>query len=290
MLGRLIGEHIIVKFTRREGLPAVEGDAGMLEQVLMNLAVNARDAMPDGGELGISIGVICADADGFKAKDSEARGQFLCLTVTDKGSGMDKATLDRIFEPFFTTKEPGKGTGLGLATVHGIVAQHKGWVEVESDVGKGTTFKVFLPASRQIISNEPPARKLEALKGHETVLVVEDEVGVRRLVTQSLRLLGYAVFEAENGRSAMAMWRERHGEFDLLFSDMVMPGGMTGLDLAQTLRQEKPGLKVIISSGYSAEIGGQSKLEADGIAYLQKPYRVELLSRAVRDCLNGHVK
>ena len=147
MLGRLIGEHIVVRFDRREGLPAIEADPGMIEQVIMNLAVNARDAMPKGGKLAINIEAVQVDAERAMGKPDVRPGCFLCLSVSDTGCGMDEATRNRIFEPFFTTKEPGKGTGLGLATVHGIVAQHKGWVEVESEVGKSSTFKVFLPAS-----------------------------------------------------------------------------------------------------------------------------------------------
>jgi CheY-like chemotaxis protein len=213
-------------------------------------------------------------------------GLFLCLSVADNGCGMDEATRQHIFEPFFTTKELGKGTGLGLATVHGIVAQHRGWVEVESDVGQGTTFNVFLPASTKMMSEEPPAVKMAAMQGHETILVVEDELNLRRLVSRSLRFMGYAVFEAENGRAAMDLWQQRRGEFDLLFSDMVMPEGQTGLDLAEKMKKEKPNLKVIISSGHSAEIAGQSKLEAHGLVYLQKPYRIEFLSKIVRECLD----
>ena len=287
MLGRLIGEHIVVRFDRREGLPAIEADPGMIEQVIMNLAVNARDAMPQGGKLAIGIEAVQVDAERVAGKPDVRPGQFLCLSVSDTGCGMDEATQDHIFEPFFTTKEPGKGTGLGLATVHGIVAQHKGWVEVESEVGKGTTFKVFLPASTKKMAGATPAAKTAAMRGHETILVVEDEVSVRRLVALNLRKLGYAVFEAENGQAAMNLWQQRRGEFDLLFSDMVMPEGLTGLDLAEKLKKEKPGLKVIISSGYSAEIAGQSSLAAHGIIYLQKPYHVEILAKTVRDCLDG---
>ena len=287
MLSRLIGEHIVVKFNHRAGLPALVGDAGMIEQVIMNLAVNARDAMADGGELSISIEAIQADAQRVQGKPGVQAGPFLCLSVADNGCGMDEPTRQRIFEPFFSTKPPGKGTGLGLATVQGIVAQHKGWVEVESKVGQGATFKVFLPASTKLISKEPATIKLEAMQGRETILVVEDVISLRRLVSRSLRLMGYAVFEAENGRAAMTLWQQRHGEFDLLFSDMVMPEGLTGLDLAAKLRKDKPNLKVIISSGHGAEIADQSSLSARGITYLQKPYRMEFLSKVVRDCLDG---
>ena len=287
MLGRLIGEHIVVRFDRREGLPPIAADPGMIEQVVMNLAVNARDAMPKGGGLAIAIEAVRVGPDRVLGKPGVEPGQFLCLSVADNGCGMDEALRQRIFEPFFTTKEPGKGTGLGLATVHGIVAQHKGWVEVESEVGQGTTFKVFLPASLDQIPETMPDLKSAAMRGHETILVVEDEEEVRGLVAETLRTLGYTVFDAENGQAAVNLWQQRNGGFDLLFSDMVMPEGLTGLDLAEKLKKEKPPLNVIISSGYSADIAGQSKLSASGITYLQKPYQLELLSKVVRNCLDG---
>jgi CheY-like chemotaxis protein len=198
--------------------------------------------------------------------------------VTDTGCGMDEATRKRIFEPFFTTKELGKGTGLGLATVYGIVAQHKGWVEVASELGKGTTFRVFLPATTKRIAEPTQTGKV--------ALIREDEASVRQVVAQNLRLLGYRVLEALNGREAMELWQESSGQIDLLFSDMVMPEGMTGLDLAEKLKEEKPNLKVIISSGYNAEMAGQGRPAAGGIVYLQKPYGVEVLSKAIRDCLD----
>jgi CheY-like chemotaxis protein len=259
----------------------------MIEQVIMNLALNARDAMPAGGKLAIAIESLQVEPDRVAAKPDVRPGQFLCLSVSDSGCGMDAATRDRIFEPFFTTKELGKGTGLGLATVHGIVAQHKGWLEVESEVGKGATFKVFLPASAKKLTGSMPEPMTVSMRGHETILLVEDEVALRRSVALNLGKLGYAVFEAENGQAAMNLWLQRRGEIDLLFSDMVMPEGLTGLDLAEKLKKAKPNLKVIISSGYSAEIVGPSRLDAQGIIYLQKPYRVETLAKAVRDCLDA---
>ena len=287
MLGRLIGEHIVVRFHRREGLPAVEADAGMIEQALVNLAVNARDAMPGGGALSIDIEAIQIDAERVQAQPQAEPGQFLCLSLADTGCGMDEATRQHIFEPFFTTKEAGKGTGLGLATVHGIVAQHRGWVEVESEVGKGTTLRVFLPASTRQAGERVETAKTATLRGNEAILLVEDEAGVRRSVAQGLRLLGYAVLEAENGQAALRLWQQRSRKIDLLFSDMVMPGGLTGLDLAQKLREDSPELKVIISSGYNEDMAAHAKPLADDIVYLQKPYHLDLLSKTVRGCLDG---
>jgi PAS domain S-box-containing protein len=286
MLGRLIGEHVSLRFDRFEPLPPVEADPGMLEQVLMNLAVNARDAMPKGGRLTISIQPLQADAERVRGKIEVQPGPFVCLSVTDTGCGMDDATVKRIFEPFFTTKEPGKGTGLGLATVYGIVTQHRGWVEVESELGKGSTFKVFLPASSGALPGARPVAQGAMFGGHETVLLVEDEEGVRRGVRQVLGLLGYRVLEAANGEAALKLWQEHFGHIDLLFSDMVMPGGFTGLDLAEKFRAQQPGLKVIISSGYNTEMGGPDRLAAEGIVYLQKPYELAAMSGIIRECLD----
>ena len=287
MLGRLIGEHITVRFDRHEVVPGVEADAGMLEQVLMNLAVNARDAMPQGGRLTIGVELIQIDARHAQGNVEARPGPFVCLAVADTGCGMDETTLQRIFDPFFTTKAPGQGTGLGLATVHGIVGQHQGWIEVESHPGQGTTFKVYLPAAAKTSATNPvPAGKMAALRGHETILLVEDEASLRRVVAQSLRQLGYQMLEAGNGREALALWKEHAPRVDLLFTDLVMPEGLTGLDLAERLTREKPDLKVIISSGYNAEIAGHGRPTAGDIVYLQKPYEAEILSKTIRGCLD----
>jgi CheY-like chemotaxis protein len=286
MLGRLIGEHIAVQFDRRKIQATVEADAVMLEQVLMNLSVNARDAMPKGGRLTLDIEPVRVD-EAQTAENLNARpGQFVCLSVTDTGCGMDEATLKRIFEPFFTTKPIGRGTGLGLATVHGIVAQHKGWLDVKSELGKGTLFKVFLPASTKAILEPTHAEKRAATRGYETILLVEDVANLRQLVAKGLRLLGYRVFEADNGHTAMKLWQEHAHRIDLLFTDMTMPEGMTGLDLAEQMKLEKNNLKVIVSSGYNMEMAGQGSPTAGGIVYFQKPYEFEVLSKTIRDCLD----
>ena len=282
MVRRLIGEHVTVRFDPCENLPSLEADTVMLEQVLMNLSVNARDAMPNGGSLTINIEPIQIVKEQVHGNITVPPGQFVCLTVADTGCGMDEATLKRIFEPFFTTKEVGKGTGLGLATVHGIVAQHKGWVEVESELGKGTTFKVFLPASVKRKTEPTQTEKMSVIRGHETILFVEDDANLRQLVAKGLRLLGYRVLEADNGQTAMKLWQENSQQIDLLFSDMRMPEGMSGLDLAERLRKENPNLKVIITSGYIME-GHPSP---GGIVYFAKPYEFQILCKTIRDCLD----
>ncbi|MBL9129080.1 MAG: PAS domain S-box protein, partial [Verrucomicrobiales bacterium] len=256
MLGRLIGEHIRLEFRANEGpLPAVEGDAGMVEQVLMNLVVNARDAMPKGGTVTIATRVGAFETGCAGDLVDSLPGHIVCLSVADTGIGMSEETLKHIFEPFFTTKESGKGTGLGLATVHGIVAQHRGWVEVESREGRGSTFRVYFPVADTpfvVAAGDEPFGGA-APRGHETILVVEDETSLRHGIVRTLRALGYRVYEAENGQQAMRLW-EKHGrEVDLLLTDMVMPEGITGLELGEQLRNHKPSLRMILSTGYSAD-------------------------------------
>lgn len=287
MLRRLIGEHIDLRFDGKTALPLVEADAGMLEQVLMNLAVNARDAMPRGGRITISTTVAELTAAQAEAHPSRRPGRFVCLAMLDTGCGMDAATLRRIFEPFFTTKEAGKGTGLGLATVDGIVAQHKGWVEVDSEAGAGTTFRVYLPASAQAAQEATPAPLVRPVpRGRETVLVVEDEPVVREMVAESLRALGYRVREAGSGQQAMTLWQAHAGQVDLVLTDMVMPEGMTGLELVEQLQAVKPGLKAVIVSGYSAEIVQAGVPTKAGVTYLPKPFATKVLADVVRDCLD----
>ena len=287
MLGRLLGEHIDLSFQRKADLPSVEIDEGMIEQVLVNLAVNARDAMPKGGQITISSDLVEILAGDLGANHEMRPGTFVRLSVADTGSGMDEATRKRVFEPFFTTKEPGRGTGLGLATVYGIVAQHRGWVEAESELGRGTTFRILLPGCAQpvVAHNEKPPGVLA--RGKETLLVVEDELMVRRLLAQFLRRLGYTVIEASNGREAIGLWAEHGRVVDLLFTDMVMPEGLTGLELADRLRAEKPGLKVIVASGYSSDMLQSGVAKRSRAVYLAKPFEAPALAAAVRACLDA---
>ena len=286
MLRRLLGEHIVIAFETHGALPAIEADLGMIEQVLMNLAVNGRDAMPRGGDLTIRTGTVELDAEAVKLHSERRPGKFVTLAVTDSGSGMDDGTLKRIFEPFFTTKEIGKGTGLGLPTVHGIVKQHQGWIEVHSQPGHGSTFEVFLPARiLPSIATAAPSAASAVVGGRGTLLLVEDEEIVRRPIGIYLRKLGYQVIEAANGNQALALWQQHRDRIDLLYTDMVMPEGVTGLDLAEKLKREKPSLQVIISSGYSTEISMQGVPAESGYLYLPKPSSSALIAATIRDCL-----
>lgn len=284
MLRQLIGEHVRLQYTAKAGVPQVDADPGMMGQVLMNLCVNARDAMPKGGTITIALTAVQVDELQARMHLDARPGRFVRLTVTDTGCGMDAATLQRIFEPFFTTKDVGKGSGLGLATVHGIVGQHKGWVEVDSTVGQGTTFKVLLPVSTRKPVTGTDALKESPHKGSETILVVEDKPDLRRTTVLALHRLGYQVLEAADGPEALMLWEQHRQRVDLLLTDMVMPRQISGLDLAEILRKTKPALKIIIVTGYSAEIVG---IPANAnIHSLQKPYTYGKLSQVVRQCLD----
>jgi PAS domain S-box-containing protein len=290
MLNRLLGEQIAIEFNYGACLPAIKADAGMIDQVIINLAVNARDAMPKGGRLLLKTELVIVDGMQAQRHPDAYPGRFISVSVSDEGCGMDQATLHRLFEPFFTTKELGKGTGLGLATIYGIVKQHQGWIEVFSEVNKGTTFKVYLPALE-----ESAARTVKSVPtvapsgGYETVLVVEDEAAVRLLATRCLKQAGYKILEAGDGVQALDVWSAHKDRIELLLTDMVMPEGMTGRELARQCQADKPSLKVLYSSGYSVEArSGEFRL-ADGVNFLPKPYAPSRLLKVVRDCLDQPV-
>lgn len=286
MLRRLLGEDIAQESKYAPGLPAIEADAGMIEQIIMNLAVNSRDAMPKGGQLLITTSAVEIDSSYVQQQPEARAGRFVCLSVTDTGCGMGQETLNRIFEPFYTTKEVGKGTGLGLATVYGITKQHQGWVEVKSELKIGTTFKIFFPASSkpaEAIAEKSPAQVVPG--GHETILLVEDEPVLRELARVILKDYDYQVLEACSGVEALKIWDEHHGKIDLLLTDMVMPEGMNGRELAEELKSRKPDLKVIYTSGYSADVMGRD-LGLRDTMFLQKPYPPPQLAQTVRACLD----
>jgi PAS domain S-box-containing protein len=287
MLGRILGEHIVLRLQYSPQPAWVFADPGMLEQVVLNLVVNARDAMPEGGYLDLRVAVLTQESPGPGPATGPGPGPWVRLEVTDTGCGIPPENLKRIFEPFFTTKEVGKGTGLGLATAYSIVQQHHGWIEVESTVGRGSTFRVYLPHQSQSepipepMTCEPPEPR-----GSETILVVEDEPSVRELVAALLRHYGYRVLQAANGPEALEIWARHRDEIDLLLTDLVMPKRMNGRQLAERLWQDRPDLKVIFTSGYSAEVVGEDFLQRPGIVYLQKPYPPAQLARVVLQTLD----
>jgi CheY-like chemotaxis protein len=283
MLQRLIGEDIVLHTRLLPGGAWVEGDASMIEQVLLNLAVNARDAMPAGGELWLGLDNVTLDEAAARRHPAARPGSFICLSLRDTGRGIAADDLPHLFEPFFTTKEVGKGTGLGLATVHGIVEQHNGWVEVESPPGKGATFRVHLPRRPQGAALPGGPRDASRVRGgNESILVVEDEVAVRALVVRILGAQGYRVQSAPSGAEALELWRQQAGAFDLLLTDLIMPGGVSGAQLAEQLQTEQPGLRVIYMSGYR----GGSTGGGLGANFLQKPFDPAHLAIAVRTCLD----
>ncbi|HMJ92449.1 MAG TPA: ATP-binding protein, partial [Candidatus Acidoferrum sp.] len=286
MLRRLLGGEIALKFQSSTDEAWIEADPGMVEQVVVNLAVNARDAMSAGGELTVSV-----SRQHLSAMDAEQRfearaGDFVCLSVTDTGCGMDEATLKRIFEPFFTTKEPGKGTGLGLATVHGIVKQHKGWVEVSTHEGKGTMFRVYVPSTSQRAVETPNVIRLPIAGGTETILLVEDDAAVRKLARSVLQEYGYIVHDAGSAQEAMTVWQQHGKKIQLLLTDIVLPDGISGWKLAEQLCSKNRALKVVYSTG--SDLGSANCREAqnDGVL-LWKPYQPQELVCAIRDCLDN---
>ena len=286
LLGRIVGEDVQVQVHRAPRPLPILADGGMLGQVLLNLAVNARDAMPEGGLLvletsGVVFGAAAAEGDARRRS-----GAFACLSVRDTGRGIAPENLSRIFEPFYTTKGVGKGTGLGLATVFGIVEQHGGWIEVDSEVGRGTLFRIYVPCLEEAAEREThQAARGEAANGRERILLVEDEAALRRLLDRLLTRLGYRVIAAGSGPEGLACWEANRDGFDALLTDVVMPSGMTGVELAKQVRASRPEIPVLFMSGYSRgplepsqEIGGAA-------GFIRKPFTISALAEALRDVL-----
>ncbi|MBA4147447.1 MAG: response regulator [Verrucomicrobia bacterium] len=288
LLRRLLREDVTLHFHYAPELPRIQADSGMIEQILMNLVVNARDAMPRGGRISVGTSTVQINEEHVRANPEARVGKYVCLRVSDVGAGIPQKLLTRIFEPFFTTKEVGKGTGLGLATVYGIVKQHQGWIEVLSQMDEGTTFHIFLPAMAQASVPEQPAPTPEKISGgSEKILIVEDEPDLRALVREILKHYGYEVLEAGSGPEALPIWQKHADEIDLLLTDLVMPGNMTGRELADNLLKQRPELKVIYTSGYSVETLGKDLSMKRGINFLPKPYQPITLVKMVRDCLDA---
>ena len=322
MLRRILGENFSLDVAFAAQPQMVNADAGMLDQIILNLSVNARDAMPQGGKLIIGTETVTIASEAISESLSEWRGverrvrpdrrsagrnnpgdlapsesvaragTFVCLRVTDHGCGMPPEVLEHIFEPFFTTKEQGQGTGLGLATVYGIVQQHHGWIEVDTEVGVGTTFRVYLPAIKTAPApafDETPTHLKKSGRG-ETILVVEDEHAVRSLLCLLLQRSGYHVLEAASGVAAQALWPEHRKEIRLLITDLVMPDGVSGADLAKALLVDRPDLRIIFISGYSPTLGKDRKTFGFDVEFISKPFELQHVLAAVRTQLDARLE
>jgi len=285
MLQRLIGENIEFKVSVQASLGHVMADPGQIEQILMNLALNSRDAMPQGGCLTIEARDVELD-DSYKDKHEQvAPGRYVMLAIGDTGSGMDLETQMRIFDPFFTTKELGKGTGLGLATVYGIVKQSGGYIWVYSEVAKGTVFKIYLPRVEESVQmnkkGDPEARDFG---GSETILLAEDTASLREMAREYLESVGYTVLAASSGRKALQHAKDYRGPIHLLLADVVMPG-MSGPELARQMASLRPGIKVIFTSGYTDDAIARQGVLDPAVAFIEKPYRPKALARKIREVL-----
>jgi CheY-like chemotaxis protein len=287
MLPRLIGEDIAVSVNLGPEIGSVKADEGQIEQVVMNLAVNARDAMPGGGKLVVETANVDLDEAYARHHPGAKPGRYVMLAVTDSGMGMSAETLVHIFEPFFTTKEVGKGTGLGLATVYGVVKQSGGYIWVSSEIGKGASFQIFLPrVEGSVAPNVARTAPAENLQGTETVLLVEDADALRKLARSFLVDHGFQVVTASNGEEAVEVARNHNGPIDLLLTDVVMPG-MNGRLLADRLLSKRPRLKVVFISGYTDSfIAGHGVLES-GTHLLHKPFTEDALIRKIREVLDA---
>jgi two-component system, cell cycle sensor histidine kinase and response regulator CckA len=286
MFSRVIGENIDLTFVPGAKLGRVKADPGQIEQVLLNLVVNARDAMADGGRLTIETSNVQLDRDYCAKHHNIAPGPWVMLTVSDTGCGMDAQTQTRIFEPFFTTKPKGKGTGLGLATVYGVVKQSGGFIYVYSEVGHGTTFKVYLPKVTAEVEKETAEKVAAPQSGNETVLFVEDEESVRELVRDYLTAAGYRLLEACDGVQALEVAEAHGGPIDILVTDVVMPR-LSGRELASRLTSERPNIKVLFISGYTDDSIFRHGVLEGGVAYLQKPFNLKSIAQKIREVLDG---
>ncbi|HSI12287.1 MAG TPA: PAS domain S-box protein [Chthoniobacter sp.] len=287
MLQRILGEDVKVQLHLHPSPLIVHADAGMLDQVIMNLSVNARDAMPAGGRLVIETSERYITEEELRSSPDASPGRHVCLSVSDTGMGMTDEVKAHLFEPFFTTKQPGKGTGLGLATIFGIVKQHRGWIRVYSEIARGSTFRIFLPAcetGHDLPSGAPSAHRPRG--GNETILLVEDEASVRDVTKRMLERHGYTVIDAVNGTEALRIWGEHGHRIQMVFTDLVMPGGIGGRELAEQLRFIQPNLRICFTSGYSAELAGGAIRLQEGINFVQKPSSLNEVLDTIRKCLD----
>jgi len=284
MLTRIIGEDILLELHALASAGTVMADSGQLEQVLMNLAVNARDAMPEGGRLIIETSDVTLDESYAISHEEIIPGPYVMIAVSDNGTGMTKEVQEKIFEPFFTTKKAGIGTGLGLAMIYGIVKQHHGYIYVYSEPGKGTTFKIYLPAvQKDVIKAEK--EKVPLLEGNETILVVDDDPFISKLAVDMLTPLGYRLLRARNGETALKTSDAFEGSIDVLLTDVVMPG-MNGKELAEAFLRRRPGAKVVFMSGYTPDVIAHRSIIEKETAFIQKPLTLYKLAGKLREVLD----
>jgi len=286
MLGRLLGEDIEINLHLSSKMSIVKVDPGQMEQVIMNISVNARDAMPFGGNLTIETNNTVFDEQYIQKHAGAKPGSYVMLAISDNGIGMDEATCSHIFEPFFSTKGRDKGTGLGLATVYGIVKQNQGFIYVYSELQKGTTFKIYLPQAEETDKiKKESSLELPELSGGETILLVEDDPGVLELTRSILSDYGYTLLTAENGEEALQIHRDYQGTINLLLTDVIMPL-MGGKELANNLLAENPVLKVLYFSGYTDNAIAHHSVLDTGVEFIQKPYTHVELAKKIREILD----
>jgi CheY-like chemotaxis protein len=285
MLHRVIGEDIGVKTQLDPKLESVFADQGTMEQIIMNLAVNAKDAMPKGGQLTIKTRNVKLNKASCRLMPEASPGQFVCISLADTGIGMGKKVIQHIFDPFFSTKEPGKGTGLGLSVVYGIVKQHNGWIHVESTPGKGTVFEVYIPvvAHESCDSDSFLDNSSDDMEGRgKRILLVEDEEKVREFTTSGLNRIGFKVYSAGSANEAMKVFERENGDFDVVLSDVVLPD-KSGLELVEILLKQNPNLGILLSSGYTDHKSRWPVIKSRGYRFLEKPYTLNDLLKVLND-------
>ena len=288
ILSKMVGEDIVITTYLSAKDCIVEVDPGQIEQVIMNLVINAKDAMPNGGKIIIETAEVELDQN-YVNKHMEVKpGEYVLMAISDTGEGMDEDTLSKIFDPFFTTKKRDKGTGLGLATVYGIIKQHGGYIYAYSEKGRGTTFKIYLPACKKPVEkSETKSTTRILLQGNETILIVDDNASIRQLIVDILKPLGYNCIEAASAKDAINILRKYKGEIHLLLTDVVMPE-MNGKELAEIIKKERPGIKVIFMSGYTENIIAHNGILEQGINYISKPITPVELSQKIKNVLHNN--
>ncbi len=286
MLRRLIEEDIDLSIKFGSELGSIKADSGQIEQVIINMVVNARDAMPEGGTLVVETGNAIVSKHSDEVKRGVKSGDYVRLSITDNGIGMDEEVQSKIFDPFFTTKEKGKGTGLGLATVYGIIQQSGGYILVDSTPGVGTTFDIYVPLVSEEATDEiAQSRKEQKLEGKETILVVEDESELRKVIVETLEMYGYTVLEAIHSTNGLSISQEYDGEIDLLLTDVVMPE-INGKELATRIKSERPDITILYMSGYTDDVIAQYDIIKKGVRFLQKPFTPMDLGYKIRSVLD----